>query len=389
LGGWGRLANSQPLGKMHACNPFFLYVCNSRFKQKYKSEYFTIIKWRKYLSTSPQREERMKLIRKIEEATDSRMLVYLTGDRKNLETVIAHDALPFCLNHLMRMQNPSSISLFLYSTGGRTMAGYGLANLIREFCKKFIVIVPFKALSCATLITLGADEIIMTRIGQLSPIDPSIPHILGPRPSGYPTNAPPIPVSVEDVMNYLQMARDEVGIKDQDLLERVYDRLSQEIHPLALGSVYRLKTQIIFLAKSLLSTHMKEESKINEIVDTLYRGRYSHDYPIGRKEADEVIGLPIKEENIKLESLIMRLYEHYDKLLELSVPYSPELALGGEDSKTVSLNRAIIESDSLSHVFRSTHKYNRVKLTPPKVPTPMEVPMERLIQAQWVEDKDI
>lgn len=341
------------------------------------------------MSSLSQREERMRLIREIEEATDSRILVYFTGDRKNLETKIAHDALPFCLNHLMRMENPSSISLFLYSTGGLTMAGYGLANLIREFCKNFVVIIPFKALSCATLIALGADKIIMTRIGQLSPIDPSIPHILGPRPSGYPQGAPPVPVSVEDVMNYLQMAREEVGITEQDLLERIYDRLSQEIHPLALGSVYRLKTQIIFLAKSLLATHMKDESKIDQIVDTLYRGRYSHDYPIGRKEASEVIGLPIAEEDVELGSLTMKLYQHYDTLLELSVPYSPELALGGEDSKIVELNRAIIESDDLTHVFRSTHQYKRVKLTPPKVPTPMEVPMERLIQAQWLEDKNI
>ena len=330
----------------------------------------------------------MKLIREIEEATDSRMLVYITGDRKNLETKIAHDALPFCLNHLMRMENPDSISLFLYSTGGLTMAGYSLANLIREYCKKFITIIPFKAMSCATLIAIGADEIIMTRIGQLSPIDPSVPHILGPRVSEDP-NAPPVPVSVEDVMNYLDLAKNELGIKDQDLLERIYDRLSQEIHPLALGSVYRIKTQILFLAKSLLSTHMENESKIDKIVNTLYRGRYSHDYPIGRKEADKVIGLPIREEDSQLESLVIQLYGHYDKLLELSVPFNPELALGGEKSKTVSFNRAIIESYGLSHVFRSTHQFRRVELTPPKVPVPTEVPMGRLIQAQWIEDRNI
>lgn len=330
----------------------------------------------------------MKLIKEIEKATVSRLLVYFTGDRKNLETKIAHDALPFCLSHLMRMENPDSISLFLYSTGGLTMAGYSLANLIREYCKRFIVIVPFKALSCATLIALGADEIIMTRIGQLSPIDPSVPHALGPRVSDSP-DAPPVPVNVEDVMNYLDLAKKELGIEEQDLLERIYDRLSQEIHPLALGSVYRIKTQIVFLAKSLLSTHMKDESKIDRIVDTLYRGRYSHDYPIGRKEADKVIGLPIREENTELESLITKLYEHYDKLLELSVPFSAELALGGEKTKTVSFNRAIVESHGLSHVFRSTHQFHRVGLTPPKVPVPMEVPMGRLIEARWMADSDI
>jgi len=44
----------------------------------------------------------------------------------------------------------------------------------------FNVIIPFKALSCATLMALGADNILMTKMGQLSPIDPSIDSPLAP-----------------------------------------------------------------------------------------------------------------------------------------------------------------------------------------------------------------
>ena len=107
------------------------------------------------------RAERMNLIGQIEKMTDSRVLVLMLGDRRGLETRIAPDVKPFCQEHLMRMGHQKKISLYIYSTGGITIAGYALANLLREFSDSYDVIIPFKAWSCATLIALGADNIIM------------------------------------------------------------------------------------------------------------------------------------------------------------------------------------------------------------------------------------
>ena len=89
------------------------------------------------------------------------------------------------------------------------MTGYAIANLLREFAEQYDVIVPFKAWSCATLIVLGADNIIMTRMGQLSPIDPSVLSPLGPLAAipGLPGQQRVVPVNVEDVINYIDMAR--------------------------------------------------------------------------------------------------------------------------------------------------------------------------------------
>lgn len=115
------------------------------------------------------RAERMELIQAIERERNSRMLVYVAGDRRGLETRIASDVFPFVFNHLSRVGQQKSIDLFLYSTGGITIAGYGLVNLFREFCDSFNVIVPFKALSCATLIVLGANEVVMTKNGAIKP----------------------------------------------------------------------------------------------------------------------------------------------------------------------------------------------------------------------------
>ena len=335
------------------------------------------------------REERLNIIREIEQERESRVLTFITGDRKGLETRIATDSFPFCLEHLMKMGHQKQIDLYLYSTGGITMAGFALVNLIREFCNIFNVIVPFKALSCATLIALGADNIYMTKIGQLSPIDPSVNHSLGPHTSIPGQQAKLVPVNVEDVSSYFDLAKNELGLKDEESLVKVFEGLSRNIHPLTLGAINRSREQIRFLAKTLLSYHMKDQTKIDKIVETLVGGRFSHDYLIGHKEAKEVLGLEIRDMSETLTRRVMELYQEYDKLLQLSVPYNPEIILGANEVATGNLNGAIIESDDSTHVFRTVKEVKRVTLKPPVVPLPTIGSQERIISINWLEDNSI
>lgn len=127
------------------------------------------------------------------------------------------------------------------------MAGYGLVQVVREFCQKFGVIIPFKALSCATLVTLGADEVLMTEMGQLSPIDPSVEHPLGPTAVAPAPQAVPrvVPISVEDVANYFELAKsEEVGLKSEEALARVFERLAAKNFVLRLPFLGTLKALV-------------------------------------------------------------------------------------------------------------------------------------------------
>lgn len=213
------------------------------------------------------------------------------------------DVFPFIFSHLSRMGRQEKIDLYLYSTGGITMAGYGLVNLIREFCHSFNVIIPFKALSCATLIALGADEVIMTKMGLLSPIDPSITSPYGPRVPrpDIPGVEVLVPVNVEDAISYLDLAKKEARVKTEEGLAKVFDKLSTNVPPLTLGAVNRAREQIRFLAKTLLSYHLKDEQKIEKIVNIITRERFSHEYLIGRKEAKEIVGLNVIDISESLE----------------------------------------------------------------------------------------
>jgi len=331
----------------------------------------------------------MSLIHKIEGIRESKLIVYYTGDRQGQEIRIAGDIHPFLFRHLQEIGEKDRIDLFLYSPGGITMAGYGLVNLIREFCKEFNVIIPFRALSCATLVSLGADEIVMTKNAMISPIDPSVEHPLAPTIELRPGMKQLVPVNVEDVISFINLAKKEVGMKEESSLSKVFDKLSADVHPLTLGAVARSREEIGFLTESLLRYHMSDEECIKKIVMTLTRERFSHDYLISRREAKQTLDLNIKdaEEDMKLNKAILNLHKEYDELLSLNIPYHPELYLGQNESVIVHLDRGILESVDMTHVFRSNLHIQRVQV--PTQPVPTIGYQQRNLGESWVLDNSI
>ena len=69
------------------------------------------------------------------------------------------------------------------------------------YCDELIVVIPHKAHSAGTIISLGANEIIMTKQATLSPIDPSLNTSLNPKINEVAT----YPVSVEAVNGYIEL----------------------------------------------------------------------------------------------------------------------------------------------------------------------------------------
>ena len=329
-------------------------------------------------------EERIEAIRAIEKARGSRVICYLTSDRPGHETRIGMDIFPFLYDLLMRMGTQQQVDLFLYSTGGITMAAWGLVNLVREFSKRLCVLVPFKAQSSATLIALGADEILMTRMGQLSPVDPTITTPFNPILPNQPPGAQPqfLPVSVEDVASYFDLAK-EHGLEEKNHLASLFNVLASDVRPLALGSVYRAKQQIKMLSEKLLSFHMgpNEKEKIDGIVSKLVRELYSHDYLIGRSEAKKVIGLKVSDVSEQLEAQLVSLFRMYSEALQLTVAYNPDILLGGDSTKTATFERGFIESTDATYAFTTKKEVKRIKVTQQGVQ--MEGVQERVLEEGW------
>ncbi len=338
------------------------------------------------------REERKQLIAGIEQERHSKLLCYVTGDRKNHETKIATDVFPFLYEHLLAIGKVESIDLFLYTTGGDSIAGWGLVNLLREFCNKMSVLVAARALSCGTLIALGANEIIMGRVGQLSPLDPSVSSPYNPPAPGQQQigRINLLPVSVEDMMGYLTLAKQELGLKGEEAIATVMRTLSENVHPLALGAAYRARQQGGLLASHLLTYHMSDEQKVDKIVRYLTKDLPTHNYLIGRTEAKEIAGLNIVEIPASLENTIWELYREYENWLELRTPYNPEAVLGPNPTAVRTFARAALESlhdDELkTHVFRTEKELRRVQSTQPGIPVPISGVQERVINEGWIEE---
>ena len=188
--------------------------------------------------------DRIELYKQIEEERKSKLLVYITSTRGGLETQIANDILPKFTEHLDKLGDTVKITLYLYTNGGNTLAAWSLVNLIRSFCKNFEVIIPANCFSSGTLICLGSDNIVMTKQATLGPIDPSVNGPFNPNVPGINDPNAKLPVSVEFVNAYVEMAKETFGISDSTSMKDILLSLSEKIHPMTLGQVYRTRSQI-------------------------------------------------------------------------------------------------------------------------------------------------
>jgi hypothetical protein len=284
---------------------------------------------------------RRAIYQKIEKDRATKVVTFVTSDRANMETQIAPDCVDLFVDLLDRIGPTSKVSLLLHTNGGHTSVAWRLVNLVRTFCDELEVLIPLKALSAGTLISLGADRIVMTKQAALGPIDPSLNHPLSP---GLPTNPlARVPVSVEAIRGYLDAVTKELKIKSQPALAQVIIDLSNKVHPLVLGEIFRSRTQIRFLAEKLLKGQVRDTKKVKQIIDFLCADSGSHDYTMNRREAAE-LGLSIEKPSAEFYRILRSIHLSYAEEMKLIEPYSPQILLGTAPSANFSLVRGLVES---------------------------------------------
>ena len=290
-------------------------------------------------------KERRKLLTTIEKARKSRALLYVTGDRRNQETVIGSDVFGHFVEHLDAIGVTARISLILHTRGGDGMAAWSLVNLVKMFCDELEIIVPEKAHSAGTMIAMGAHRIVMTKQATLSPIDPSLNHPLAPSIAGAPPSARS-PVSVEAVQGYIDLAKEIVGPGNKAALAEIVLDLARQVHPLVLGESYRRRQQTRALAERLLAPHVKRAEDRKKIVDFLSSDSGSHDYTLNRREA-EALGLKIEKCSSDLYQTISKLHKNFREEMKLQEPFN--IGQFPSSASTQFKNvRAVIESSAAS-----------------------------------------
>lgn len=263
---------------------------------------------------------RNEVIQALELMRGTRVICYVTQTRPNTNFQIGMDSVPRIYEHLRALganKEETKIDLLLHSNGGDGVVPWRLVTLIREFCKEFNVLIPHRAFSAATLISLGADNIVMHRMGMLGPTDPTVANAFNPADPSNPQQR--LGISVEDLYSYITLIKEDLGIRGESELVQAFRTLTEQLHPLALGNVKRFYAQARMMARKLLALHMDEKtehSAINEIADNLTSKLYFHGHPINRTEAVS-LGLKVKAASEDIERLLWEIYSDFSDEFQL------------------------------------------------------------------------
>ncbi len=249
----------------------------------------------------------------------SKVIVYTTVDRPNLNLQIEEDIIEPIHQILESIGHQPVIDLFIYSRGGATIVPLPLVRLIRKYCEKFGALVPFRAHSAATMICIGADEIYMTKKAELGPVDPLL-NVNSPQGQRQYAST--------DIFAYLEFAKTEVGWQAQgsttvELLE--FFHKYSGLPPDHVGKIYRMFTQSKKYIEELANSHPRGHRLrgVEKMAEVLVRGFGSHDYKIDSHEARSKLGLKVLPYHRETEAAIQALYSQVASFLKLTTPFAP------------------------------------------------------------------
>lgn len=325
-------------------------------------------------------DERKKLMEAIEKLRGGRKLLVLSNFDRASSPPLPGLGVPFSpevKESLYRVLKETpikqkGIDLFIYTRGGDTNAVWPIVSLLREFDPEFEVLVPFRAHSAGTMVALAAKKIVMTRIAELSPIDPSTGNQFNPIDSQNPQNR--LGISVEDVNAYRDFVKeifslgDKTTAQDRQTMQPFIQKLVMDVHPLALGNVHRVHKLIQRLAEKLLKCNPVPERDNDKVVKQLIVEPYSHLHMISRDEAKTILGgQHVTFADNKLEVALDSLLREYENNFDLRKPLFASRLMGQENEKEVRFVGGAVESIERSYLFVTKAKLIRFSDLPPNV----------------------
>jgi hypothetical protein len=265
-------------------------------------------------------ENRVELYNAIEAHRKRPLIVYVTSKRAGLNAAMSTDALPCLIEQIDALPpDTKAIDFLIASYGGDPMVAWRISSLLRQRVEDVAVLIPQSAYSAATLVALGANEIIMHPNSHLGPVDMQMQL-----PQGDGGQAKRF--STEDISAFLDFVRDNLKITDQEHVRALFEITCNEVGSLGIGLTARSSKLAVDLGESLLALHMKDDenrSKLRGIVENMSRKFQSHAYPVNRKEALE-LGLAVnKKQDVELEKLMWDIWLNIEEDLKERVPFDP------------------------------------------------------------------
>ncbi len=228
----------------------------------------------------------------IERARNSAVVAYVLHDN----AMIADDAIPQIYDKLQALGRRDRIDLLLHARGGVAEAAWRVLNLLRDYCDHLAVIVGTQVHGPASLLALGADEIVMGPLSELGSIELHRRHPLLP----HDHNGQIIPSTWSEIAGLFGLQDRGTGsekageTKSSHVARSVPDAVYGYIHPLALASIHQSDRLNRDLTRKALEMHtsIDDSLQIDRIVDLFNGGFHSPLYTANRDELRE-LGLSV------------------------------------------------------------------------------------------------
>jgi len=211
---------------------------------------------------------------------------------------------------LQSLGKQEKLAIFLKSGGGNGQASLRIIHLLRQYCSEIVALIPLECASAATMIAIGADEILMGPLSYLTAVDTSLRHPLSPRDNENRT----VSVSLDGINRVIKLWRKEI----QSNQSNPYEALFQYIHPLVIGAIDRSESLSIKICQDIMSYHIDDPYKIEDISTQLNSNYPSHGYPITLKEAQK-IGLQAQKLGGDINTLLLELNKIYSEMGQVAV----------------------------------------------------------------------
>lgn len=220
--------------------------------------------------------ETQRILQEVGKRLDGLVLAYWNNPRGSVchsDVVALHELLE---GRKMR----ETVYLFIKSDGGNGQASLRMVNLLRRYCRRLVALVPLNCASAATMIALGADEIVMGPMAYLTAVDTSLTHDLSP----VDRDNDRVSVSLDELKRVVRLWRAEREANQSN----PYHALFPFVHPLVIGAVDRADSLSVMLCRELLSYHITDAARAEEIAVALNSRYPSHSYPILLDEARRI-----------------------------------------------------------------------------------------------------
>jgi hypothetical protein len=256
-----------------------------------------------YLPLAKNMPEKKNLFELLQETSTERkrhLLVFIPSERIGYKHVVK-------IENLLRGKKDLELDILIHSSGGSAHSAYQIASLLHSKTKSLNVVIPLYAKSAATLLCLGAKEIILGEIAQLGPLDTQIEE----RQKGEttPTSAlnpfkaleqlTEFSSSAMDIMTKLLLTRAPLEVGEAvrhgiDFSTKISSSLFQQLNAEKLGQYSRaLSIGYEYGLRLLTRSKSFPPAEAKKVLDKLIYGYPSHDYIIDASELKE-LGLPAK-----------------------------------------------------------------------------------------------